>query len=101
MEFLELVAKEPDKINSWLIILGGFSSMALIIWIFLKTGVVETSKQHKARLKNEAEEFEAMTPEVQQLHLHAKNKMAEFNFSIVMFVITCIVSGAFIYWAMK
>ena len=65
----------------------------------------ETPSMTRARKEKEQqpelEAFAKMTPEQQQLHLHAQQKVSDFNFSLVMFVITCIVSGAFIYWAIK
>jgi hypothetical protein len=63
-----------------------------------------TPSEYDVRLKREAqrkkdiEEFNAMTPEQRQLHLNAKHKVAQFKFSIFLFAITCIFSGAIIYY---
>ncbi|QDU06835.1 hypothetical protein [Gimesia aquarii] len=62
----------------------------------------ETPSMTRARKEKEQqpelEAFAKMTSEQQQLHLHAQQKVLEFNYSLVMFVITCIVSGAIIYY---
>lgn len=70
-------------------------------WFMIKYGGVETPKQVKAREQREAEEFEAMTPEQQELHINAKNKVAEFNFSLIVFLITSIASGYLIYLCVR
>lgn len=76
-----------------------------LCWGMLKlltaTGIVETEEKTKRRKQREADEFENMTPEVQQLHIHAKNKVAEFKFSLVVFLITSIASGYLIYLCVK
>lgn len=83
-----------DRIMSFLCGIGGLSFVGLYLWFMVKYGGAETPKQVKARKQREAEEFAAMSPEVQQLHLHAQNKMWDFGASILMFFITCLFFGA-------
>jgi len=78
-----------------------FVFSVLWIWYGVKSGRFETPRQVKKRKYKEAQEFAAMSPEVQQLHLHAKNKVSEFKASFVILIVTCIFSGGLIYWAMK
>lgn len=84
-----------------LIPIGLFAFSALSFWIMYKTGDLETSKQYKARKQREADEFAEMSPEIQQLHIHAKNKVTEFKFSLVVFLVTTIASGYLIYLCIK
>ncbi|QDT94357.1 hypothetical protein [Gimesia algae] len=79
----------------------GIPIVILAIWLMVKYGGLETPKQVKEREQREAEEFEAMPPEVQQLHIHAKNKVAEFNFNLIVFLITSIASGYLIYLCVR
>lgn len=81
--------------------IGCIVFVALFLWYMVKYGGAETPKQARERKQRESEEFEAMTPEVQQLHINAKNKVAEFNFQLVVFLITSAASGYLIYLCLK
>ncbi|MCA9014011.1 MAG: hypothetical protein KDA77_01655 [Planctomycetaceae bacterium] len=62
----------------------------------------KTTRERNRRIEHrEADQFATMTPELQQLHIHAKNKVAEFNFNLVIFLITSIASGYLIYLCVK
>ena len=83
------------------LIIALLSFPVFFIWGMVKYGGAETPNQVKRRKQRETEEFAAMSPEQQQLHINAKNKVAEFNFSLVVFLITSIASGYLIYLCLK
>lgn len=59
------------------------------------------SKKKRERKQREADKFAAMPPDVQQLHIHAKNKIVEFNISLIAFLISAIAFCYLIYLNLK
>jgi len=92
---------DSKKIETLIVCTAALFILTAIIWIFLKTGVVETSKQQKKRLQQEADALAEMPPDVRQLHIDAERKMAEAKYSIVIFIMTCIFSGTLIYYVTR
>ncbi|WP_417390215.1 hypothetical protein [Gimesia sp.] len=90
-----------DKLIDALYGIGCLLFVALFLWFMVKFGGAETPKQVKARKQREAEEFESMPDEVKQQHIHANNKVAEFHFSLIVFIITSAASGYLIYLCVK
>jgi|GEM_PF-2187687 len=78
------------------------SVVGLMLYLAFKLGIVESPKKTRDRknLKHaqEAEEFANMTPEVQQLHISAQNKIAIAKQSFIMLVINTIFSIILLYW---
>lgn len=79
--------------------------LIILFWAFMALGTLvvlviwgsREAKRKKELRREEAEKIANLPPDLQQLHIYANQQAQQFEFSFVLFLISCIFIAALIY----